>query len=531
MLNCPPVTPVKVSRLKDLLSNYDIDLKKLLIDGFSFGFRVGSVGSPLARKSSNLRSAEEQPEVLADKLFKEWSEGRIVGPFIVPPFVDFISSPLGVVPKKKLGEYRIIHHLSFPRGSSVNDHIPTERASVHYATIGDAISMIKSIGHACYMAKTDIKSAFRIMPIHPEDYHLLGMTFNNSYFFDRCLPMGCSSSCAIFEAFSSSLEWLAINKLHASGVLHILDDFLFIAQTEDKCRSDLNNFLGLCDYLGVPIAHNKTEGPLTVMQFAGITLDTIKMEARLPADKLQKCTALLGVFQSRRKVKLKELQSLIGLLNFTCSVVLPGRAFLRRLIDLTKGVHYPHHYIRITKSCRQDISVWLKFLDDFNGRTFFLDERWLSTTPLTLYTDAAGSKGYGAIFGTHWFYGEWPDNWKPLNIAFLELFPIAIALRVWGCEMSNQFVTLFTDNAALVDVINKQTSKHSMIMVLVRDLVLTSLRHNIVFRARHVPGVENTWADLISRLQIEEFRKVFPEADAVPTLVPETLLPLKWSIP
>ena len=75
--------------------------------------------------------------------------------------------------------------------------------------------------------------------------------------------MGCSSSCAIFEAFSTALEWLAKHYLCVSGVLHILDDFLFIATSQGKCASDLNNFLSLCDCLGVPIAHEKTEGPST----------------------------------------------------------------------------------------------------------------------------------------------------------------------------------------------------------------------------------------------------------------------------
>lgn len=239
---------------------------------------------------------------------------------------------------------------------------------------------------------------------------------------------------------------------------------------------------------------------------------------------------MLSYWHKRRKTTLKELQSLIGLLNFTCSVVLPGRAFLRRLIDLTKGVSLPHHRIRITEACRRDLQVWLHFLRDFNGRTFFLDEPWQVSPPLKLYTDAAGSKGYGALFGRRWFYGEWPANWKSLNIAFLEFFPITISLRVWGCQMSNQCVSLFTDNAALVDIINRQTSKHPMIMILVRDLVLTSLRHNILFRAYHVPGVDNNRADLISRLQIVEFRKAFPDADPEPTHVPETLLPQKWSI-
>lgn len=489
------------------------------------------MGESTTRFATNLQSALEQPGVLSSKLEKEWSAGRIAGPFTSPPFSNFVSSPLGVVPKKNPGEFRIIHHLSYPEGLSVNDSIPKETSSVQYASIGNAISLIKSIGRGCYLAKTDIKSAFRIIPIHPDDYHLLGMTWNNAFFFDRCLPMGCSSSCAIFEAFSTSLEWAAQHRLGASGVLHILDDFLFIANSETKCRSDLNQFIDMCRAIGVPIAHEKTEGPATALQFAGITLDSIKMEARLPEDKLRKCRMLLSAFHKRRKVTLRELQSLLGLLNFTCSVILPGRAFLRRLIDLTKGVQRPHHRIRLTKACRQDLLVWLTFLNEFNGRTFFIEERWLSPLPLSLYTDAAGSKGYGAIFGRHWFYGEWPDAWKSLNITFLELFPITVALHIWGCQMNDRCVSLFTDNAALVDIINKQTSKHSLVMVLVRDLVLTSLRYNIVFRAHHVPGVDNTRADLISRFQILEFRKVFPEADPSPTQVPENLLPLKWLLP
>ena len=69
------------------------------------------------------------------------------------------------------------------------------------------------------------------------------------------------------------------------------------------------------------------------------------MEARLPEEKLQKCRNLLTDFLSRRSVCLKELQSLIGLLNFTCLVVVPGRAFPRRLIDLTKGITKPHYHI------------------------------------------------------------------------------------------------------------------------------------------------------------------------------------------
>ena len=114
--------------------------------------------------------------------------------------------------------------------------------------------------------------------------------------------------------------------------------FLFISPTKDKCQSDLENFLRMCSHLGVPIAQEKTVGPFTRLQFAGITLDSVPQEARLPEDNLRKCQLLFHHFYTRREVTLRELQSLLSLLNFTYSVVVPGRAFLRRMIDLTKGI-------------------------------------------------------------------------------------------------------------------------------------------------------------------------------------------------
>lgn len=112
--------------------------------------------------------------------------------------------------------------------------------------------------------------------------------------------MGSSSSCAIFEAFSTALEWIAIHRLGASGVLHILDNFLFIADPKERYQLDLTHFLSLCQFIGVPIAKEKTVGPDTTLQFAGITLDSVLQEARLPEDKLHKCHTQLRFTHVRR---------------------------------------------------------------------------------------------------------------------------------------------------------------------------------------------------------------------------------------
>ena len=141
------------------------------------------------------------------------------------------------------------------------------------------------------------------------------------------------------------------------------------------------------------------------------------MEAWLSPDKLVKCHDLIASFFRRRKITLRETQSLTGLLNFACTVVVAGRALLRRLIDLTIGIHSPHFLIRLTREFKEDLKVWQQFLAGFNGRSFFLSVDWTNSHHLKFYTDASGAIGFGAAFGKHWCLGyscRLSDSWHRL---------------------------------------------------------------------------------------------------------------------
>ena len=126
-------TPIKVSQLKQLLLNYpNVEDRSILIDAFEKGFRVKYSRVRRARHSLNLKSVRENIELAKEKLAQEVELGRVAGPFTHPPFEHFQVSPLGLVPKKKPREYRLIHHLSHPAGSSINDFISDEDAKVTY---------------------------------------------------------------------------------------------------------------------------------------------------------------------------------------------------------------------------------------------------------------------------------------------------------------------------------------------------------------------------------------------------------------
>lgn len=120
--------------------------------------------------SPNLLSTEQHPGVLDHYLTKELLAQRVAGPFTHPPFQNFSLSPIGVVPKKTPGEFRCILHLLYPYGASVNDGSPVEDFSVTYSRIDNAVGLISSSGVGRFLAKTDIKSAFPIIPIRPANY-------------------------------------------------------------------------------------------------------------------------------------------------------------------------------------------------------------------------------------------------------------------------------------------------------------------------------------------------------------------------
>ena len=97
----------------------------------------------------------------------------------------------------------MIHHLSYPEGHSINDFIEGKLCAVHYASFDSAVDLVVQVGGRAWLAKTDVKSAFRLLPVSPADYELLGFSFGGMFYYDKCLPMGCSIPCSMFEKFST----------------------------------------------------------------------------------------------------------------------------------------------------------------------------------------------------------------------------------------------------------------------------------------------------------------------------------------
>ena len=169
-------TPLDVDKLAlELVNPPNQSFVDNLVNALRYRTRISYLCPQKFRVSNTLICASQHPEVISANLSKEMSLGRVAGPFLSPPLPNFQCHPIGVVPKKHSMEWCTIYHLSYPLGDSINNHFPKDPYSLQHVRVDDAISILKSLGPGAYMAKTDLKSAFRIMPIHPDDWNLLGI--------------------------------------------------------------------------------------------------------------------------------------------------------------------------------------------------------------------------------------------------------------------------------------------------------------------------------------------------------------------
>ena len=164
----PQWTPVKPGRLEVLLQGHPNQaLVHEVLTGFSQGFQLKYKGPRQGRIHRNLSSAFQHPNLLQQHLDKEISAGRMLGPFKGIPLPNLICSPVGMVPKKDSAKMRMITHLSYAHGNSINLYMDPQDTSTTDQSFNQALAIVAKHGHGAYMSKGDVKSAFRIILIAP----------------------------------------------------------------------------------------------------------------------------------------------------------------------------------------------------------------------------------------------------------------------------------------------------------------------------------------------------------------------------
>ena len=243
-----PSTPINVPELgKALKKHPNRCFVNYLITGLVQGFLAGLIWLPkMSFFCKNLQSALKEPEVVDTLLEKEITKGFMIGPFDKSPFSTTRINPIGIATRKYSGKKRLIIDLSAPHNDetkSINSLIPPALFSLCYATTDDAIKLIQKAGRGAWLAKADITDAFKVMPLHPSQWHLFGVKWREKIYFSVRFTFGCRSSPKIFDTLSEALCWILLNNCKLPFVLHLLDDLLLI----DHPNSKPENLFFFCD--------------------------------------------------------------------------------------------------------------------------------------------------------------------------------------------------------------------------------------------------------------------------------------------
>ena len=92
---------------------------------------------------------------------------------------------------------------------------------MHYMKVDDVFEGIMSHGRGTLLAKFDVESAYRNVPVHSDDRYLLGMKWRGKYFVDLAFPFGLCSTPYIFLLLRICLSGFS-NTITAYGFCYIV---------------------------------------------------------------------------------------------------------------------------------------------------------------------------------------------------------------------------------------------------------------------------------------------------------------------
>ena len=358
----------------------------------------------------------------------------------------------------------------------------------------------------CWYSKLDIKDCFLSFKIREGAERLLGFQFDRKFYRYRRLPFGLNVAPEFCEAMLSVVSY----QLTKMGITHVryCDDILIIAPSKVECDRMTTAANAILHAFGFAVAHHKTIWSVQIVEFLGVLFYSINETLSCPKHRIDDLLIQLKRASSHGAHHVVQfIYSLVGKLSFAAHVLPGARPFFRSLIDATRGLT-KRSIITLEQSHFDDINYWIKHLSTWNGR-----QKWRAVTPITIATDAS-LVGWGGLViaspvalptqlavgsGTS---GVWCEQ-HPINsssdIGWAELFAVLFMVASIAPHAPNSTIKILVDNQADAFIINRQSTRSSSLLSLLRSLYSVATEHNLSLIAQHIPGTSNIHADALSR--------------------------------
>ena len=341
-----------------------------------------------------------------------------------------------VVAKDNDTKKRLVVDLSFPPNTSVNigisnEHFLDQRIDLHYPSVHTLAKYVRIKGKGCLMFKTDLKSAYKQIPIQPNDWHLCAISWKNAFYVYVREIFGLRSSAYACQRTISCIPYLM--RKYSYLVCSYLDD---IAGAESVNKASLalltlQNLLGSLNLIENP---DKVTLPATKMIFLGILLNSEDFTMTIPEQKLYEIRILLNQWLSYITCTLKQLQSLIGKLQHISCCIRGGRIFINRLLNLLReaNAHDEKQHIPLSQELKRELHFWFTLMTNFNGVSIMSELEWTAVDDI--FASDASSHGAGGVNFENktYFKIEFHAPFTDYPIHVLELLTLIACCKVWG---------------------------------------------------------------------------------------------------
>ena len=486
------------------LVGYDCqELCQFIEFGFPLGLKVDpTLKSTLRNHGSSYQFYPWWDKFLIAEVQDEDKMG-VAGPCGSAPFLDTIVSPLMTAPKKP-DERRPVFDATFGE-FSLNNATPSDLylgqpVIYTYPKIEDMRCLLVKCGRGCWLWKRDLSRYFLQIPMDPLDYSRVCFIWRGSLFFFIALMFGLRLSGLQGQRLTDAVSWIhrgaGRDKYDIPyNVVNYSDDLGGVESEKIRAAQSFKDMGALLCELGLKESKSKQRPPSQVMTYLGVEFDSIKMEMRVPADKLAEVSADIETWSKKTTAAKQPLQSLLGRLFWVARCVKFSRVFLGRLLDLLRQMRTleGNKKMPLTQEAKKDIKWWSVYLRGFNGVTaIFNDDPMplpfqdlIETTALVCAGDAYPFGG-GAWFQNQYWSRDFPlwlkDPAVPIHVK--EFWVIVISARLWGSKWTGHLVYLFCDNDAVVDVLNHEKPKDHNMLSMLREFsyLVCTLGFTPVFR-------------------------------------------------
>ena len=492
MIGKPQVSDIKVAgRLKyfasvwygltsdrhilDIVKNYHIEFESGLEPFQKFPQKPIKI-SVLEQNSLDLEITKFLEKGIIEKCYTEKGE------FISNVFLRL----------KKDGSFRMILNLK-----KINDFV-----AYHKFKMDTLESVIQLVNPGCFMASIDLKDAYYTISIAIEHRKYLRFLWRDKMFQFTCLPNGLASAPRIFTKLLKPI--FAHLRLLGHIVVGYIDDTYIQGNNYQDCLENVQATSKILTDCGFVLHPTKSVlVPSQQLIYLGFIIDSSTMTIKMTNEKIGKMISAFADILSKRKVNIRHLAEIIGLIVATFSGAEYGPLHYR-ILEIEKASQLKFNRGKyestcfISDDCKSEIQWWIENINHQNrhishGKPHF-----------TLFSDSS-KKGWGGHDGSVSTGGRWTEQEQEFHINYLEILAIFFVLKSFCSQVKNKHVRIFTDNATAKAYINNMGGTRSPLCNrIAKDIWVWCLDRNIWLSIGFVAGKDNVMADRNSRIFVNQ---------------------------